>query len=251
MKTTKRVLLGLMMMGIFSISIFAQQMFHIHEDIVKPSMSMEYENVIAELYSILKDNPIEDTNMMAFQATNNHYFWISPIESMADLDKPSPIVKLAEKAGRDKVMALANKMDKCYDTERNYIIILDQELSYMPDGLTLTPEGENYREHYKLYVTPGNRAMVREKMQNVKAMFKKNNSQMHYRVYRSGFGTEAEYYLVSVAAKDEMHMAEKGKANETLMGDAGKQTMFDMFRNILNIEEMEGYMRPEWAYKSE
>jgi hypothetical protein len=239
-----------MAMCFFQIAV-AQQMFHIHEDVVKPGMTAEYEAVLGEVTTLLKDNPIDDTNMMVFQSSSNHYFWISPITSMADLDKPSPVVKLAKKAGEDKVWPLFDRMDKCYDVERDYILTLDEKLSYMPDGMTLTPEGEDFREQYKLYLTPSNRKTVKEKMQNIKDLFTKNNSKTHYRVYKSGFGAESEFYLVSVAAKDEMHMAEKSKANEELMGDDGKNTMFDMFQNILKIEEMEGYMRPDLAYKSE
>lgn len=251
MKPINRIILSCFLLCLGTSIITAQQMFHIHEDIVKPSMSVAYENTIAEIGNLLKENPIEDTQMMVFQSSSNHYFWISPISSMADLDRPNPLVKLAKKAGDDKVWPVVNRLDKCYDTERDYIIILDEKLSYMPNGLTLTPEGENYREHYKIYVTPSNRSVVKEKLENIKAMFSKKNSNMHYRVYKSGFGTEAEYYMVSIAAKDEMHMAEKGKAHEKLMGDAGKQMMFDMFQTVLKMEEMEGSMRPDLAYKSQ
>ncbi|MCA0133685.1 hypothetical protein [Winogradskyella alexanderae] len=250
MKTIKSILFCALALGSIQLNVMGQQMYHVHEDIVKPGMTAEYEAVLSEVGALLESNPIEDTNMMVFQSSSNHYFWISPIASMADLDKPSPVAKLAKKAGEDKVWPLFTRMDKCYDVERNYIITLDAELSYMPNGLTLTPEGEDYREHYKLYVTPSNRAVVKEKLEKIKAMFTKNNSKMHYRVYKSGFGTESEYYLVSVAAKDEMHMAEKGKAHEDLMGEDGKNMMFEMFQTILSIEEMEGYMRPDLAYTS-
>lgn len=229
---------------------FSQQKFHIHEDVVKPSMTAEYEAVLAEFNKLTKEHPIEDFNMMVFQGSDNHYFYISPIESHADLDKPSPIAMLAEKAGKDKVYALFDRMDKCYDTERDYVLVLDNDLSYMPDGMTLTPEGQNYREHYKIYVSPGNRNEVQEKMAAVRKMFADNQSKMHYRVYKSGFGTEAEFYLVSVAAADELDMAQKAKANRELMGDDGQSMMFEMFQTTLNIVETEGFMRPELAVTS-
>lgn len=250
MKTTKKLMLSIITVGLFGTSILAQQMFHIHEDVVKPGMTMEYENVLSEFGKLLENNPIDDTNMMVLQGNNNHYYYINPISSMADLDKPSPVEKLANKAGGDKVWPLFNKMDKCYDIERDYVITLSEELSYMPNGMTLTPEGQNYREQYRIYFTPGNREVVKEKIAAVKKMFMDKNSKMHYRVYKSGFGSEREFYIVSIAAKDEMHMAELSKANEELMGEDGQQTMWDMFKNIQHMEEFEGRMRPDLAYKS-
>jgi hypothetical protein len=251
MKTTKRLMLSLWVLCLFSSSIIAQQMFHVHEDVVKPGMTMEYENILAEVGKLLENNPIEDTNMMVLQGNNNHYYFINPISSMADLDKPSPPEKLANKAGGDAVWPLFQRMDKCYDIERDYIVTLVGELSYMPNGMTLTPEGQNYREQYKIYFTPGNRSVVTEKIEAVKKMFVDKNSKMHYRVYKSGFGAEREFYLVSIAAKNEMHMAELSKANEDLMGEAGQNTMWEMFKNIQHMEEIEGRMRPDLAYKSE
>jgi hypothetical protein len=251
MKTTKQFVITFFAFCLLPAQFMAQQMFHIHEDVVKPEMTMEYENVLSEVGKLLENNPIDNTNMMVLQGNNNHYYFISPINSMSDLDKPGPVAKLAEKAGGEKVWPLFNRMDKCYDIERDYVITLDENLSYMPNGMTLTPEGQNYREQYKIYFTPGNRSVVKEKIAAVKKMFEDKNSKMHYRVYKSGFGTEREFYLVSIAAKDEMHMAELSKANEELMGSDGQQTMWDMFKNIQHMEEIEGRMRPDLAYKSE
>ena len=249
-KTIKNALLLVVMLLFIPKSIYAQQMYHVHEDVVKPSMTMEYESVLQEVGELIKENPLEDVNMLVLQGYNNHYYFVSPISSMADLDKQSPVAQLAEKAGQEKVGQLFKRMDKCYDVEKDYVIILDNDLSYMPNGMTQTPEGENYREQYKIYVAPENRAVVREKMKAIKALSEKNNSKSEYRVYRSDFGTEAAFYLFSISAKDATHMAEKSKANEELMGEDGKAAMSDLFLNILKIEEIEGQIRPDLGTNS-
>lgn len=245
MKTIKTLFTIITVVLLFPKNLNAQQLFHVHEDVVKPSMSLEYENTLADIYKLIEEFPLEDLKMLVLQGSNNHYFFVEPIGSMADLDKPSPLIKLAEKAGRDKIMALINRLDKCYDVERDYVIRLNNELSYMPNGITQTPEGQNYREQYKIYYSPENRQAVRDQMKAVKAMFTEKKSNMHYRVYQSEFGTEAEYYLVSVAAKDELDMAEKGKAHEELVGEDGKKMMWELFQKVLKIEEIEGEMRPD------
>ena len=250
MKTLKNILLVALIMLFAPNTIDAQQKFHIHEDVVKPAMTAEYEAILKEVGELIKENPLEGVNMLVLRSNNNHYYFIRPIASMADLDKQSPVGQLAEKAGKEKVWKLFERMDKCYDVERDYIITLNNELSYMPDGMTQTPEGENYREQYKIYVTPGNRAIVKEKLEAIKKLYTEKGSKIHYRVYKSGFGTEAEYYLVSIAAKDEADMAAKGKANDELLGDDRISAMQGLFENVLEIEEIEGNMRPDLGTQS-
>ena len=244
-KSIKNALFLAVMLLLVPKSIYAQQMFHVHEDVVKPSMTLEYEAVLKDVGELIKENPLQDVNMLVFQGNNNHYYFLSPISAMADLDKQSPVAQLAEKAGEEKVSQLFKRMDKCYDIEKDYVISLDSDLSYMPDGMTQTPEGENYREQYRIYFAPENRADVKEKMKAIKALYEGKNSKSHYRVYKSGFGADAEFYLVSISAKDKIHMAEKSKANEILMGEDGQSNMRELFVNILKIEEIEGQMRPD------
>jgi hypothetical protein len=57
----------------------------------------------------------------------------------------------------------------------------------MPDGITQTPEGENYRKFYFLYYTPENGAALREALKGVKELFASKDSKEYYRIYRTGF----------------------------------------------------------------
>jgi hypothetical protein len=118
----------------------------------------------------------------------------------------------------------------------------------MPEGITQTPEGENYREFHYIYVSPGNRSVLKEKMKAIKALYKSKDSKTSYRVYNSGFGTDGEFYMVAIAAKDQEHMAQKGKANKELFGEDGQNAMWEMYQNVLRYEKMEGEMRPDMAY---
>ena len=180
------------------------QAFWVHEDVVKPNMVGEYESVVKELVDNMKKHNIQEVNMITANLVDSRYLYVGPIENMAQLDKPS-FATLSEKMGKDNRSALFNRMDKCYDIEQDYVIYLDKELSYMPTGITQTPEGQDYRKFHYLHFTPGNRAMVKEKMKAIKNMFAEKGSKEYYRVYKSGFGTRGEFYMVAVAAKDPIH----------------------------------------------
>ena len=55
---------------------------------------------------------------------------------------------------------------------------------------------------------------------------------------------------MSIAAKDELDMAKNAKDNEEVLGEERQKIMFDLFQNVLNIEEIEGEMRPDLTMKS-
>ncbi len=223
------------------------QAFWVHEDVVKPNMVGEYESVVKELVDNMKKHSIQEVNMITANLVDSRYLYVGPIENMAQLDKPS-FATLSEKMGKDNMSALFNRMDKCYDIEQDYVIYLDKDLSYMPTGITQTPEGQDYRKFHYLHFTPGNRAMVKEKMKAIKNMFAEKGSKEYYRVYKSGFGTRGEFYMVAVAAKDPIHYETQSQENQALLGEDGNKTMGDLMGNLLKYEVFEGHMRPEMGY---
>jgi uncharacterized protein with GYD domain len=229
----------------------AQDLYYIHEDVVKPSKVMEYEGVLQELLTLVKKHKLEDTRWITLVSNNSHYSYISPLANMAELDKPSFVAQLAEKAGKEVVSDIFNRMNTCYDTELDYILTLDKDLTYMPNGITQTPEGENYRNNHLFYISPSNRSVVKEKMKAVKALFESKGSKMYYRVYKSTFGTAGEYYMVAVAAKDAGDMDAKGKANEALMGKELQKTLNQLYFNSLRYEKLEGDIRLDLSYSPE
>lgn len=249
-KTIKNVLLLAIMVLLAPMSIHAQQMLHVHEDVVKPSMTMEYEAILKEVNDLIKANPLENVTMSVFRNSSNHYYFVRPISSMADLDGLSPVAQLAQKAGKEKVYEIFNRMDKCYDVERDFILISDDELSYKPSETSQVAEGENYRKHYRIYYSPDNRTAVRDQLKAFKALNEKNGSKGYYNIYRSGLGANAEFLLVTVSAKDEMHMAERGKANDELLGTEGQSILQNLFLRMSKFEEFTGEMRPDLAVTS-
>jgi hypothetical protein len=249
-KTFKSVLLLAMMLLFTPNKAQAQQMLHVHEDVVKPSMTMEYEAILKEVNDLIKANPLDNVTMSVFRNSSNHYFFVRPISSMADLDGQSPIAQLAEKAGKEKVYDIFRRMDKCYDVERDFILISDDELSYKPSETSQVAQDQNYRKHYRIYYSPEHRTAIRDQMKAFKALNEKKGAKGYYNVYRSGLGTDAEFLLVTVSAKDEIHMAERGKVDEELLRAEGQSIMQNLFLKMSKFEEFTGEMRPDLAVTS-
>jgi hypothetical protein len=221
--------------------------FWVHEDVVKPSMVGEYESIVKELVGNLKKHEIQEVNMIVANMEGPRYLYVGPIANMAQLDNPY-FATLSEKMGADKMGALFDKMDKCYDIEHNYVIHLDNNLSYMPSGITQTPEGQDYRKFHYYHYTPRNMAIVKKKVQAIKDLFESKGSKLNYRVYRSGFGTRGEFYMVAIAAKDAVDYASKIAENNELMGEDWQNTYNDFMGSLEKYESFEGGMRPDMAY---
>ena len=249
--------LALMLIGLFllPLALTAQtysedQAFHIHEDVVSPDKVSEYEQICKKLVSSMKEYNIQDVVWNAASTADGRYIYIQPIENMADLGK-YPFASLVEKMGKEAVDNIFDKMDTCYDIEHDYVVRLNQELTYMPDGVSMTQEDQNYRKWHYLHVSPENRSAVKEKMEGIKDLFASKGSEMHYRVYNSGFGTRGEYYIVVVSAKDAVDYAQRSEQNMALLGEEGKKTFDDLFASLLKYEEHVGWMRPDLAYSSD
>lgn len=223
----------------------AQKRYWVHQDNVKPSMVAEYEKITKEFNAACKEHNVQ-TSWITVTTSDFKYLYVTPIENMADLDQ-RPFADMAKEMG-DDFGKMFERFDKCYDSHGGYIITLDEDLTYMPDGISLTQEGQNHRKYYYLYYTPENQAKLREGMKAIKEMFASKESKEYYRIYRSGFGTMESYYMVAISAKDEIDSATRGKANDELLGDGRHEVFANLMKYVSRFEELSGEIRPDLGY---
>ena len=223
------------------------QAFWVHEDRVKPGMIDTYEKVTKDLVAACKEHNIQETQWITLRTNDNRYLYVSPINSMADLDK-NGFATLSEKMGADNMGALFARYNETYNKHGDYIIYLHKDLSYQPGGISQNVEGENYRVMYYNYVTPENDKGFADTMKKIKAAFEKHNSKIHYRVYKSGFGVMGTFYMVAVASEGEAQGAQRGDENWELMEDDFGPLLQELNKHSSKMEERRGWMRPDLAY---
>lgn len=234
----------------FSTLVFSQnenqQRYMVHMDPVKPGKVAAYEKTAADLVKMCKENSYEQ-GWSTFVTEDNEYMYLSPIKNFAELDE-NPMATLEEKVGEEKFSKIFQDFNKAYDSHSDFILVLDNELSYMPDGMSITQEGKNYRENTRYYYAPQDY----EKALNVAKAFKKlysdKNSKAHYRIYRSGLGTDGNYFLVASSAKSPLDMEQNRLENQKLMGEDARKLFNDLQGVILKAETVRGYMRPDLSY---
>ena len=223
------------------------QMYWVHEDKVIPSKVSDYEKTAKMFADKCKEYNIDMPGWILSQTMDFRYLYVSPIKSLSDISFES-MGELREKMGAEAFDQMFADFDKCYTAHHDYVITMDEDLTYMPEGITQTPEGENYRKFWYLHTTPGKAKKLREKMMAVKELYQSKGSTSSYRVYKSGFGAPSDFYLVAVAAKDAITFETNGAANDKLLGEEAQAVFSEVLKYITNIEEITGQMRPDLAY---
>lgn len=254
MKTVKFIALFVAIVLLNTNELLAQngsttQAFWIHEDQVKPAMLKEYESVTKDFIKACKEHNLKDADWTTARIDGGTYLTIAPINSMADFDK-NPMAPLAEKMGEENFRAIFSRFDKCYDTHRNYMVHLINDMSYMPNGLTTNTEGEDYRKWHFFHVTPQNVANLRNKMKEIQSLYETKGAKQYFRIYRNGFGSTGDYYLVVISAKDAQSYAKTSEETDKLLGEEGEKLFNDLMQYVHKYESKTGRMRPDLAYTS-
>lgn len=224
------------------------QAFWIHEDRVKASKIDEYEAIAKDLVAACKEHNVQETQWLTLKLNDHSYLYVTPLENFAELDK-NAFKTLNDKMGDEKVAALFDRFNPTYDEHGDYIVYLNNSLSYMPEGMTQTPEGQNYRTMYYNYVTPENDKNFAKSLKKIKESFTKHNSKLHYRVYKTGFGVMGTYYMIAVAAESNTASAKAGDENWELMGDDFSKLLKEMNQYIWKSDEKKGWIREDLSYK--
>jgi len=241
-------LLGLMLLLLTTLTTIAQnQAYWIHSDFVKPSKQADYEQVSKDFVEACKKHDIKDIDWVAARIDDGTYLSISPIKNMGDFDK-NTLAPLAEKMGEDNFRALFDRFNECYDKHTDYVIRLINDLSYMPRGMNISANGNDYRKYHFFYVTPSTSRLVSKNLKAIKDFYSKKGIKEEFRIYHSGFGAPEEFYVAVISAKDAADYIKTSDEAETQYGDEGKKLFDALFTSITRYETKSGQMRPDLGY---
>mgnify|MGYP003626024249 CR=1 FL=1 len=223
-----------------------KQAYVFHTDPVFPSKMAEYETVAKKLAAESKKHNSK-MGWATFQMNGNNFVYVSPIKNMAELDE-NGFSDLQEKMGKEAFANLFVEFDKYYNLHTDYVMILDKELSYMPTGINITPEGLNYRHNTLYHFAPKDYNKVLQVAKDFKKLYNEKGSKQYYRVYHSGFGTDGNYIMVAMASKSPADYENLRKENNELIGEEGQKLYEKLLENLLKMETMTGYMKPDLSY---
>lgn len=223
------------------------QAYWIHEDQVRPGSVEEYVEHSKKLVDMAKQHNFDGMGWNVAQMDDGTFLSITPIDNLAHLESLS-FASLQEKAGQENFSNLMNGFNKFYDVHGDYISILDNNLSYMPTGEGVIQEGKDYRKWHILKVPAENVSQVRQKLVELKDLYSKKNSKMHYRIYRSGFGQMGNQFVAVISAKDAQDYARLSAENNQLLGEEGRKKFQEIMDLVSEYRNISGQMRPDLAF---
>ena len=248
MKNMKKTLALMAFLLLAIIPVKAQnQRYTIYQDQVKPAMQAEYEKTTKEFIQECKNNNLTGADWVTARMSDGRYLYISAIEKMADLDRDW-FAPLEEKMGKENLQKYFDRFDKCYDKNGSYIVTLEKDLSYMPNGITTNTPGQDFRKYHFFYVTPYNSKKMVAQLKTIKQLFESKNAKEYYRIYHSGYGVIGEYYLAVLSSKDETAYAKTSDENEAMLGAAWKNAFDQLLMFTDKYETISGMMRPDLSY---
>lgn len=224
------------------------QMFLVHEDRAKPAMAKKHETIDKELIGAMRQNDIRDFSWITMVTEDFRVLYISPLEKMADLDR-DPFASLSQKIGQRETNKIFDKYKDTYDEHGDYILILDKNLSYQPGGINTTPVGKNYRHITMYHYTPANATKAEALAKKFLDLYTKKNSQMDYRLYRSGFGIMGSFFWVVTAAESPEDFERMREDNRELLGQEWESLYEQLSQTVSKIELIRGYVRPDLGYQ--
>lgn len=223
------------------------QAFWVHEDPVYPAKVSDYEEYCSTLVDNCEKFDIKQASWTTISTDDLRYFSLSRIDNMGDLDN-SRFSLLQKEMGTNEFNELFDNFDNCYDTHSDYIIHLDNELSYMPEEIA---EAQNNLEFRKLefwYMTPQNLQKVLGLAKEFKKLYSDKKSKEYYQVYRSGFGAHGQFIIVAISAKSAEDYERIRKANKELLGVARTPIYDELLKSIIKIETLNGYIRRDLSF---
>ena len=223
-------------------------MYMVHEDHVVDGKMDKHIEADKTVLNAIKQHKI-NTSWVTFQSEDNRVMYLVPINKMADLDD-DPFEKLGKKMGQENLEKMFSAFDDTYSQHGDYILMLDKELSYMPNGITQTPTGKNFREITYYHIPPGKEKKAEEVARKARDLYTKKGSKVHYRVYKSGFGNMGNFYMVAVAAENKDSLEKMRAENQALLGAEGEQLANEIQATMPKQDRYHGNMRMDLSYTS-
>ena len=224
-------------------------LYMVHKDVIKANKVSQYEKAVNELYDQFKEHNFGMRIQFASSTDENEYFFLTPINSYADLDKVDAIwEELYKKAGEETMSAIDKQFEGCYEHHNNYVIRLSTELSYMPENPSLKSEEANFI-HWDYYqVEEGKEQQAMELAKKFKELWTKNNVEDGYNVWIADIGHDLGLLVVVQSAKSAADFYQQNEKLMETMGDEINKLEEDIMQLTRDFRHVNGKPHPEWVY---
>ena len=223
------------------------QPYYLFEDIVKPSMVMQYEEGMKEYMALLAEQQYPYP-MNLYSTDDFHYYGVTPVENYAEIDSMDRALnKVVINAG-EKWGEVWDKLVGTYPYERRQIIIFSSALSYIPEEPRLKPEEGNFVYWGFGYIELGKQSEFNEIFTKWVDLYKSNNISDGFNTFIGGFGTEQPVKIWMMNGKDAADFWNQNKVNNEILGEEADILWGKTLNVLRKFEYKTGRFRPELSY---
>ena len=218
----------------------------IREDVVKPSMTYDYEASLTDLSSFLVENKVHGINYITQLQDNLHYTHITTVKNLNEFDEGlSAYIRGDKKSAEfNLIWSDLNETIDCY---AYYVIKYEPELSYVPDGKVWLEEAPYRRWNY-IHFYPGTEQEVIKILKAWKNLYENKGIKNGFRVFSGVIGLEQPVMILTTWAESPLDYQSKLQENIELLDDEGSILWMGMMELARKVETIEGWYLPQYSF---
>jgi len=221
----------------------------IRNDVVKPSMTAQYEGALSDLSAFLEENKVKNANYLTQLEDNYHYSHVTFLDNLNDIEGG-----LGEYInGKKKSAAFSliwESLNETIESYYFYVVKYMPELSYVPDGQNWL-ENNQYRRWNYYYFTPGTEEKAEQIIAAWKSLYEKKGVKNGFRIFKGVVGLERPVYVFTTWAADPLTYQQNLQENMKQLDEEGVQLWMAMMALVSKVETVEGWYLPQYSYQPE
>jgi hypothetical protein len=222
--------------------------FVMHQEMAKPSMLRQYEEVNKEfIATVQKHHAHSPAFSFTTVAGDDHvYTYITPVRGFTDIESIyNGFAALAKAEGEARWGDLMRRGGDAMEYVRESILMEDPSLSYTPEKQRLKSEEEAYLHVKLFYLKPGYETEADDVARQIASLFRQKKVELGYRLFKVVLGPEMPLLIVVIGAKDPADYAMADKAHLEVLGAEGQALFQRVFAITRRVEQHGGWVRPD------
>jgi hypothetical protein len=220
------------------------QMFAIYTYEIKPEKVKAEEAFVKEMKAKFKQYNVESPTWSTAVTNTNSFMYIVPIENMAQLDD-NPWGPIIKKMGEDNWKKFTDKAKGHESSSSSSVSVLDSELSYMPEGLDPTTEGQDFRAWNIFHIKPGKYDEAKAVAKKIREVYAANKSKFYYRVYHNRFGGDGNTMVIVSSHRNMGDYYQNVEAARSLVQKDIEKLYDELLTYVVKQNRVYGNMRPD------